>query len=60
MLAELGEELTDQQKLNKWINTNPDPKIDIGIRKDTTPVKKLVTMVNNAREFDEDTQLHEL
>ena len=57
----MGEEgLTEQQKLNKFINTNPDPKIDIGIRKDTLPIKKLVSMYEKARVFDEDTQNYEV
>ena len=57
----MGEEgLTPQQKLNKFINTNPDPKIDIDIRKDTFPVKNLVCMNEKARVFDEDTQNYEV
>ena len=59
-LAQLWDDLHNNHKNGIFHNGCEDKLVDVDVRKDAKPIKKLVQMKTKAREFKEDVQLSEL
>ena len=60
MLNQLGNDLPENRKTGRFHCIREDLIIDLEMRKDTVPVKKLVQMQTKARQFTEEMKEKEL